>query len=237
MQTILIADREPSYRQQIRKHIGDRPGFRVVGECGNSQETIRFVNALEPDVLFLDVQLPGDSTFELVKRTAHQPKVIFTAQRETYAMHAFDCQAIDYLLKPYGEQRLDAALQKVANQATNGFSVEKSGAAPYPQHLFVEDGDKLRRIAVDEIRYFKAAGDYTVVYATKGEFLSSSGIGAIANKLDGMKFVRVHRSFIVNIEYIDYAYRDIGRLYLLMESGPEINVGKHYAHQIKSLVL
>ncbi len=107
----------------------------------------------------------------------------------------------------------------------------------YPGHLFVEDGERLRRIATEDIRYLKAAGDYTVVYADQGEFVSSSGIGAVEQKLDPSHFMRVHRSFIVNLGRIDACLRDIGRLYLIMGSGQEIRVGRHYMHRIKSLIL
>ncbi|PRD48061.1 LytR/AlgR family response regulator transcription factor [Sphingobacterium haloxyli] len=104
-------------------------------------------------------------------------------------------------------------------------------------HIFVEEGKRLRRIAVQDIRYLKAAGDYTVVYLDKGEFISSSGIGSIEQKLDPSRFMRVHRSFIVNLEHIDACHRDIGRLYLIMKNGQQIGVGKRYMHQIKSLIL
>lgn len=237
MNTILIADREPLHRQQIRRHIDNRPEFRVVGECGSCYEALRYVNTLEPDVLFLDVQL-GDKAFDLIREAVHIPKVICTARNESYALQAFDHQALDYLLKPYAAARLDAALRKAACQAQGG---DLPGAVPCHavrhRHLFVEDGERFRRIAIDDIRYLKAAGDYTVVYTAHGEFLSSSGIGSIERRLDKSQFLRVHRSFIVNVERIDACYREIGRLYLVMENGQEIGVGKHYLNGIKSLIL
>ncbi len=237
MNTILIADREPMHRQQIRQHVDSRPGFRVVGECGNCYETIRYVNALEPDVLFLDVQL-GDKAFDLIREADHMPKVIYTARNESYAVQAFDHQALDYLLKPYGTARLDAALQKAACQPAVDDALGEAACPPVQhKHLFVANGDRLRRIAMHDIRYLKAAGDYTVVYTAQGEFLSSSGIGNIERRLDKSQFLRVHRSFIVNVECIDACYRDIGRLYLVMENGQEIGVGKHYLNTIKSLIL
>ncbi|GGC30408.1 DNA-binding response regulator [Parapedobacter defluvii] len=238
MNTILIADREPAHRQQIRRHIDSRPGFRVIGECGNCHETIRSVNALEPDVLFLDVQLGGEHAFDLIRQTDHLPKVIYTAQSESYALQAFDHQALDYLLKPYGAARLDAALRKAATLAVaNDVPDRTLPLLPRHRHLFVEDGGRLRRVALSNIRYLKAAGDYTVVYTEQGEFLSSSGIGSVERRLDAAQFLRVHRSFIVNVERIDACYRDIGRLYLVMENGQEIGVGKHYLNSIKSLIL
>lgn len=237
MNTILIADREPLHRQQIRQHVDSRRGFRVVGECGSCYETIRYVNALEPDVLFLDVQL-GEKAFDLIRQANHMPKVIYTARNESYAVQAFDHHALDYLLKPYGAARLDAALRKVA--CPSGADDLPGHESIYPvqrKHLFVEDGERLRRIAMHDIRYLKAAGDYTVVYTAHGEYLSSSGIGSIERRLEKSQFLRVHRSFIVNVECIDACYRDIGRLYLVMENGQEIGVGKHYLNGIKSLIL
>lgn len=238
MNTILIADGEHDYRQQIRQHIGNRSGFRVIGECCNTYETIRHVNALEPDVLFLDVQLAGDKAFDLIKQTNHLPKIIYTARSESYAAQAFDHHALDYLLKPYGEARLDVALQKVTYRTMMDSAHEKvENTTPFRQHLFVEDDGRLKRIAMRDIRYLKAAGDYTVIYTENGEFVSSSGIGSIERKLDAVVFVRVHRSFIVNIERIDTCYRDIGKRYLVMENGQEISVGKHYLNNIKTLIL
>ncbi|MFC3196029.1 LytR/AlgR family response regulator transcription factor [Parapedobacter deserti] len=238
MNTILIADPEPMFRLQIRQHIGSRPGFRVVGECGNQHETIRYVNALEPDVLFLDVQLGGGKAFSLIQQADHLPKIIYTAQSELHALQAFDHQALDYLLKPYGGARLDAALQRVTGRPTADSLPDNAFAAQsYRKNLFVGDGVRLQCIAVNDIRYLKAAGDYTVVYTEQGEFLSSSGIGNIERRLDPTLFIRVHRSFIVNVERVDACYRDIGKLYLVMKNGQEINVGKRYLNHIKSLIL
>src|SRR5690606_11023690 len=104
-------------------------------------------------------------------------------------------------------------------------------------HLVAEYGKQLRRIAGQDIRYLKAAGDYTVVYLDKGEFVSSSGIGRSERKVDPSRFVRVPSSFIVYLQYIHGGHRDRGRLYLIMENGQEIGVGKRYVHQIKSLIL
>lgn len=238
MNTILIADREPLHRQQIRRHIDRHPGFRVIGECENCRETLRYVNALEPDLLFLDAQLGSDKAFDLIRDIEHRPKIIYTAQNDSHALQAFNHQALDYLLKPYGAARLDAALAKAAcHTIVSGLPAEGPALPLQRRHLFVEDGNRLRRIALHDIHYLKAARDYTVVYTAQGEFLSSSGIGSIAHRLDNSQFLRIHRSFIVNVERIDTCYRDIGRLYLVMENGQELRVGKHFLHVIKSLIL
>jgi len=237
MHTIIIADRKTEYRQQIRRHLDGRQGFRVVGEFDNSRETIRHVNALEPDVLFLDVELGGGSAFELTRSTEHLPKIIYTASDGFHAQRAFDFDALDYILKPFGEARLDAALQKVSSPAREETSAYSKVPSHYHTNIFVEDGRRMKRIAVADIRYLKAAGDYTIVYTSQGEFLSSSGIGLIERKLDPRAFIRVHRSFIVNADYIDTCHREIGRLCLVMVDAQEIRVGKNYMSNIKPLIL
>jgi|SRR5690606_22286776 len=238
MKTILIADPEPVCRRQIRQHISRRPGLRVVGECDNRHETIRYVNALEPDVLFLDVRLGGNRALDLAQQTDHLPDIIYTSDGGSHAFRAFAHQALDCLLKPFQTAQIEAALQKVASHVATDAPTRNALIVPtFRSSLFVEDGDRLRRISLGDIQYFKAAGDYTVVYTANGEYLSSSGIGSIETKLDPMLFVRVHRSFIVNIEHIDTCYRDIGKLFLVMENQQEISVGRHYLNSIKALIL
>lgn len=237
MNTILIADREPAQRRQIRQYVNSHAGFRVVGECGSCHDTIRYVNSLEPDVLFLDVQLGGGRTFDLIQQIAHLPKLIYMAKSESYALKAFDHQAFDYLLKPCPAERVDAALRKVADRSAA--DLPQPAHTPFAQrrNLFVEDGERLRRIATQDIRFLKAAGDYTVIYTGYGEFLSTSGIGHIERQLDAAQFLRVHRSYIVNVDRVDTCYRAIGRFYLVMENGQEIGVGKNYLSHIRSLIL
>lgn len=238
MNTILIADKEQAYRHQIRQHIGIRGGFRVIGESESCFETIRMIDALEPDILFLDVQLGGEKTFDLIGQIGHLPQIIYTARSDSYAREAFDHQALDYLLKPYGTARLETALQKITDRRTTAVRLPgMTISTTFRQSLFVEQGKRLKRISVSDILYFRAAGDYTTVSAVSGEYLSSSGIGTIERKVDPVRFTRVHRSFIINAERIDFCYRDIGRLYLVMENGQEIAVGKNYHHNIKHLIL
>ncbi len=121
--------------------------------------------------------------------------------------------------------------------ATGGLSVTPPETPAHRRNLFVEDGGRWRRIAVQDIRYFQAAKDYTVVYTQHGEFLSTSGIGHIERQLDMAQFLRVHRSYIVNVDRVEGCYRDFGRFFLVMENGREIGVGKHYLNSIKSLIL
>lgn len=234
---MFIADREPSYRHLIRQQIGRYSGFRMVGECDSGYDVVRHINALEPDILILDVQLGGTKIVEAVMRADHLPVMILTATNEAFVMEAFEKQAVDYLLKPHSVERLDAALHKVVARGIASIAPAYNPPRPYHQHVFVEDGDRLRRIALDDILYMKAAGDYTVVYTPSGEYISTTGIGAIEKKLDPLQLMRVHRSFVVNIAQVETCNRDIGRLFLVMSNGHEIRVGKHYVHTVKTLIL
>lgn len=239
MNTILIADRELRFRQQIKRQIGERPDFRVVAEASNGYEALRYLHALEPDVLFLDVQLIGNNTFELLERATYIPKIIYTAPNESYALKAFDYHALDYLVKPYAEPRLEVAISKILDQTPERNpkqDILSLGAIP-SDHLFVTDGDRMKCIHIQDIMYLKAARDYTVIFTNNSEYISSSGIGNIAQKLSPTHFIRVHRSYIINLQWVDYFYREIGRACIIMQNGQEIIIGKNYFRSIRALIL
>lgn len=236
--TILIADGESRYRELIRQHINNRPGFRVVGECRNRCETIRYVNALEPDVLFLDIQLSEANDTDFLQTTSHLPKVIYTAAIDSGVSQLANRRDSTFLLKPYNDKQLDTALQIVSTvPAFEGLTRQAVLWADRPKSILAEEGGRLKRVSLRDVCYLKAAGDYTVIHCAMKQYLSSSGIGAIEKRLDPSLFIRVHRSFIINIEHLDACYRDIGRWYLTMEDGRQINVGKHYQENMKQLIL
>jgi two-component system LytT family response regulator len=236
--TILIADGESRYRELIRQHINSRPGFRVVGECRNRCETIRYVNALEPDVLFLDIQLSEANDTDFLQTTSHLPKVIYTAAIDNGVSQLANRRDSAFLLKPYNDKQLDTALQVVNTvPAFEGLPNTAVLWTDCPKSILAEEGGRLKRVSLRDICYLKAAGDYTVIHCATKQYLSSAGIGAIERRLDPSLFVRVHRSFIINIEHLDACYRDIGRWYLTMEDGQQINVGRRYQENIKQLIL
>ncbi len=236
--TVLIADREPVGRELIRNYLRNQDGFQVVGECTNSYETIRSLNTLAPDVLFVDEQLYRTNSNEMVRKIVCNPLVVFTAENESFAVEAFENQAFDYLLKPYSKERFENTLRRISCTVLHESpDLTKANAAIYSPTLFVADGASYKKINVEDIIYIKAARDYSLIYTTTGEYLSSFGISFIEERLDPLRFCRVHRSFIVNLDYVTELCRESGKTYLILKNGCEVNIGRYYMGSIKQLII
>lgn len=236
-QTLLIVDKDHLFRKQLIEELKQNDYPAVIWECSNGLEAIRYINTLQPDVVFLDVKLPGINGFEVLDRTEHSPFVVLTSDCSTYAAKAFEYDAIDYLLKPLTKKRLQTSLQKLGDQSEivlNSFSKQST---IYPRRILVEKGNRLTSIQVSHITHLKADKDYTWIYTLNNEsFLSNYGIGKLMHKLDPHQFLRIHRSYIVNLDYIQELYRDINRFFLTLSNNVEINVGRNYLPSVKELI-
>lgn len=238
--SVLIIDDEEPGRRLVKQYLEPYANFRVAGECSNGLEAIRDINLLEPDLVFLDVQMPGASGFEVLKRIEHIPHVIFTTAYDKYALDAFEASAVDYLLKPYTRERFDRTMTKLEQQhlfpALEAFTnlVQQEGFA---DRILVEHQKRYKNIAVDEILYLKARGDHTEIYTKKATYLSSVGISSLAERLNPRSYVRLHRSTLVNMNHVKEVYRDVGKIFVVMENGVELNVGRNYQSLIKELMV
>lgn len=238
--SVLVIDDEDHGRVLVKEYLKPYSDFFVAGDCSNGIEAVKFINMMEPDLIFLDIQMPGANGFEVLQRIDHVPDVIFTTAFDKYAIKAFEMNAIDYLLKPYTKERFDQTMARLKTKpaflpqlAMNTFPSPQL----YPERIMVEHHKRFRNIAVRDIVYLKADGDYTEIYTAEMSFLSSFGISVIAQKFDPAKFVRIHRSVIVNLNYVRELYRDIGKTFLVLDDGREFNVGRSYLPAIKSLIV
>lgn len=238
--SVLIVDDEEHARLLIRQYLAAHAGFFLAGECHNGIEAIKYINMLEPDLVFLDIQMPGANGFEVVQRVEHVPGIIFTTAFDSYAIQAFEINAIDYLLKPYTKTRFDdamARIQPVQPQLPGLMAHVAARKGTYPEYIMVENKKRFVNIRVADIIYMKADRDYTEVYTGAGSYISSFGIGAIGQRFDPSLFIRVHRSVIVNMAHVRELYKDIHKTFLVMDNGLEINVGRNYLPDIKSLII
>lgn len=238
-QTILIVDSDNSTSQQLREYSKNQSSHFVFWECCNGLETIRYINALQPDLVFMNVRLPGKNGFEVMETVEYQPSVIFISTSAQDAAKAFDYQAIDYLVKPLTAERVKLALQRF-DQWSKTIS-NKNGPSDfqvsYPARILVERGHRLTSIPVNKITHLKADKDYTWIYTVNGEsYLSTTGIGQLERKLNPQCFIRIHRSYIVNIDHIQELYRDISKLFVSLPNAIEINVGRNYLPAVKELI-
>lgn len=238
--SVLVIDDEDHGRILVKQYLKHYTNFFVAGECSNGIEAVKFINMLEPDLIFLDIQMPGANGFEVLQQIDHVPNVIFTTAFDKYAIKAFEVNVIDYLLKPYTKERFDQTMARLQEKpaflprlAMSTLTTQQN----YPDRIMVEHQKRFKNISVRNITHLKANGDYTEIHTAEMSFLSSFGISVVSQKFDPSKFVRIHRSIIVNLSCVRELYRDIGKTFIVLDNGLEFNVGRSFLPAIKELII
>jgi two-component system, LytTR family, response regulator len=241
---VLICDDEEDARKLIQQYIADYPELTVIQECVNGPEAVHAIDTLEPDIVFLDIQMPGLSGFQVLQHIVHVPQIIFSTAFDKYALKAFDNNAVDYLLKPYTRQRFGQAVNKVLlNAAKNMDGIKKlsenlqTGSATYPEKVLVDNGNRMLSLHVNDIIWMEAEGDYTKLHSSNKNYLSSYGIGTLEQKLNPVVFVRIHRSAIININMVKEVFKDTNGYYVVLQNGTSHKVGRNYVEVIKKISL
>lgn len=215
----LIVDDEPPARALLREYLNAEDGIEIVGEAANGFDAVKAVGELRPDLLFLDVQMPKLNGFEVLELLDTPPAVVFCTAYDEYALKAFDVHAVDYLLKPFGRERLREALGRVRERraaaavrtegesAAAAVAVATLAAAARPAGQFAErvvirDGAQIHVIAAEQIDRLEAQGDYVLVCAEGKSWLKHQTLAELADTLDPQRFIRVHRSHVVALDRI-----------------------------------
>ncbi len=245
--TCLIIDDEKLARDLLREFLESFPDIEVIGECSKGTEAVEQINKLKPDLIFLDVQMPGMNGFDVLDEIEHEPYVIFTTAYDQYAIKAFERNAVDYVLKPLDQERfklaVDRALKRKKMEEGNledllGSLHAVPKRASYDSHLFVQKSEKLYNLPVEEIIYLEASGDYTVISTKNDQFVSSSGIGKLEELMNPDTFIRVHRSTIINVNYLKEIERHFnGGMIVKMQNGKSFPVSRTYAKLIRKKVV
>ncbi|MGQ5523529.1 LytR/AlgR family response regulator transcription factor [Chitinimonas sp. PSY-7] len=249
----LIADDEPLLADYLKSQLANLwPELEIVTVARNGLEALSALHEHEPDIAFLDIKMPGLSGLE-VARNANGCHCVFVTAFDQYAVEAFDRDAIDYLLKPYSEERLQRAITKLqgklasqrpANNSTllESLRIALDGISPgnAPQRLSwirAGQGNEVKLIAINDVCYFHAADKYTTVVTREGEYLIRTPLKELLEQLDTDQFWQVHRATLVNVREIAEAKRDFtGRVTLSLKSHPElIAVSRGYAHLFKQM--
>ena len=193
----LIVDDERLARSELRRLLAEQPEVQVVGEAANIDEAYRQVQSLHPDLLLLDIKMPGGSGFDLLERLESTPQVIFTTAFDEFALKAFEVNALDYLLKPVSAERLATALQRVRER-------RQQLAAPLTtdQRIFLRDGDRCWFVSLRDIILLESEGNYTRVYFGGEKCLIARSLASLEERLDSSAFFRVSRRHIVNLRAI-----------------------------------
>lgn len=241
MQKVIIIDDEAAGRTLIKQYLADFTSLIVVGEANNGVDAIKIINEFKPDIVFMDIQMPGLTGFDVLKHLEEIPQIIFSTAYDQYALQAFEVHAIDYLLKPYTRERFKAAIQKLRTNETQNLSpiqpLVESIINPlqYPEKILIQQNQKLITVNVKEIIWIEAEGDYSKIITNRGSFLSNYGISNLENKLNPQNFIRVHRSSIINLEFVKEIQKQISSYDVIMQNGDVVRVSRGYMDNIKKL--
>lgn len=206
----VIIDDEPLAVSIVKDYLKDHKEITVVEECSNGFEGVKAISEHNPDIVFLDIQMPKINGFEMLELIDEPPHIIFTTAFDEYALKAFEANAVDYLLKPFSKERFDKAMQKwMEKRAENNSGkstkslIESVAKQPEEQlRVVVKQGSNIRIIPVQEIHYFEAYDDYVKIHTANDTFLKKKTMAYFENTLSSAEFVRVHRSFIVQLSQI-----------------------------------
>ena len=206
---VIIVDDEPLARAVVREYLKPHPGVDVVAECGNGFDAVKAITEQSPDLMFLDIQMPKLDGFEVLELIGRSVPVIFTTAYDEYALRAFEVHAVDYLLKPFNEHRFAEALGRARERilAKETLPVDDLVAAARPRtgplaRVLIRDGAQVHVIPVERIDYIEAQDDYVCFKADGKDYLKDQTMGAVEGLLDPARFVRIHRSYLLNIERI-----------------------------------
>ncbi|MBL7709777.1 MAG: LytTR family transcriptional regulator DNA-binding domain-containing protein [Chitinophagaceae bacterium] len=209
MMKVVIIDDEPLARSIVKEYLQKHPQVEIMQECNDGFEGLKAIQQHQPDLIFLDIQMPKINGFEMLELIEQPPAVVFATAFDEFAIKAFEAHAIDYLLKPFNQERFDKAISKFKEQkatstekATQDLLETASQSPSQNNRIVVKNGSKIKIIPVHEVQYLEAADDYVKVHTGEGYFLKNKTMNHFEQTLDGQQFVRSHRSYIVNVQQI-----------------------------------
>ena len=240
IRTIIIED-EKLARDLIKDHIKDHPDFEITGEYEDGFSGLKAINEMKPDLIFLDIQMPKLTGFEMLEVLEHHPAIIFTTAYDQYALKAFEHNAVDYLLKPYSKDRFDEALGKARERVTSGDkeSIERLVEHQEEQEeeihrVVVKSRSKIHVIPVDDIIYLEAQDDYVMIYSHQAKYLKQRTMKFFEAHLPAEEFVRIHRSYIVRITEISQMQLYEKESYIvILKNGVKLPVSKSGLPKLK----
>lgn len=263
----LIVDDEPLARRGLALRLARHPDVEIVAEAGNGREAFFAISEHQPDLMFLDVQMPGVDGFELVRAvpSAQMPITVFVTAYDQYALKAFEANALDYLLKPVEDARLDTALERVRHEfATRDADEHRArllrllgtlsgkpeltldealadadrsgGGRPADDRLAIKDSGRILRVPLDEILWIDAAGDYMCVHTGQDTHVLRATMRELEDKLDPRRFQRIHRSTIVNVARVRELRSHLnGEYFLILDSGQQLKLSRSYKDKVRLL--
>jgi two-component system, LytTR family, response regulator len=224
--TALIIDDERTARQELRHMLTDYPDVKVVGEAANADEAEELIRSLKPDIIFLDIQMPGRTGFELLESLISVPIVIFVTAFDAYAVKAFEVSALDYLMKPVREERFAKAME----QAIDRFRGKEQSV------IFVKDRGRYHMIKWEDVHLIESMDNYARLFFKKQTVFLKTSLNQLEVQLDPQQFFRTSRAQIINLHYISSIQEQDGRLTALLNTGEQIIFSSRQATRFKSTI-
>jgi two-component system LytT family response regulator len=240
MQRAIIIDDERLARNELRKLLNDFPEVEVIDEAANAAEGLEKIENLSPDLIFLDIQMPGKTGFDMLAELDRAPHVIFTTAYDEYALKAFEVNALDYLMKPIEPKRLADALQKLQLAEEKEASILHNvnrGTLSENDQVFVKDGERCWFVKLAEVRLFESVGNYAKVFFAGNKPLILKSLNALEERLDDKIFFRANRKHIVNLRMIEKIEPYFnGGLLLDLQGGEKVEVSRRQAVKFKEMM-
>lgn len=243
--TVFIAEDEPLAREVLRDAIYAHPGLRLVGEAGDGATALAQIDQVEPDVVFMDIQMPELTGLDVLRRLRCTPQIVFTTAYDQYAVTAFELNAVDYLLKPFTRARFDAAVARLLESPAppqaivDAALVQAASRAPGRlERILVRDRGRIFPLSLNEIEYLKADSKYTAIAARGQTFLVRIGIFELEAQLDPARFIRIHRSALVNLDFVDSMRADDqSQLVIQMRDGVVLTASREASKVLREMAI
>jgi two-component system LytT family response regulator len=253
----LIADDERLAREYLKQLLACHAGIEIIGECRNGVETVNAIFSLQPGLVFLDIQMPDLNGFDVIREVQKEmsmPAIVFTTAYEEFALKAFDVSAVDYLLKPFTEERFSEAITKALGLMEKNRLSETNAAIEtllklynqkkesrpleiYPSRILVKANKRIFFVSVEDIIWLEASGDYVKIHLKDAHYLLNDSLNNIEQTLDPQRFIRVHRSHMVNLECItEFKPYFNGEYILVMNNRQEVKLSRSYKDKMKTLL-
>lgn len=235
---VLVIDDERLARQELKKLLKKHQEIEIIGEAANADEAIEMINEKKPDLIFLDIHMPGKTGFELLEELDDVPKVIFVTAYDEYAIEAFKVNALDYLLKPVEPKLLSSAIDKVFSiQTIESKLVEPLDKLTASSQIFLKDGDKCWFVSLKDVRMFESEGNYVRVFFDNYKPLILKSLNNLEKKLDDTTFFRANRKFIINLKWIESIENWFsGGLLVKLKGGETVEVSRRQAARFKDMM-
>ena len=247
----LIVEDEPLARRTLRDILAQVPWLECIGEAETGAKAVTMIDTLTPDLVFLDIEMPELNGLQVLDRISHEPAVIFTTAYDLYAVTAFELEALDYLLKPFGRERCLAALDRARRALPVNGAADATGTPPLVERarhvmsdagpltrLFVRDRDRIVPVAAAEIERLEAADDYVEVHTKARSYLVYLTLNDFERRLDPERFIRVHRAHIVNLDFVRQLVPfDGSRMQVEMRDGTKILASRTRSKELRQLAI